>query len=107
MATNILSNPSSAPQTQTISQFQLARYVALQNQIEALKEEQKELADGLMGALSSGAQIEPGTHMAKLRTCERRSVAWKDVVVRVKGREFAEAILATTEPTTYTKLIVR
>ena len=107
MATNILTNPSLTPQTQTISQFQLARYVALQNQIEALKEEQKELADELMGSLSHGARIEPGTHAAKLKTYERRSVSWKDIVIRFKGHEFAEAVLATTEPTTYTKLIVR
>jgi hypothetical protein len=49
MAANILPNPSLVPQTQTISQFQLARYVAPQNQIEALTEEQRELADELLG----------------------------------------------------------
>ena len=107
MATNILSNPASAPQTQTISQFQLARYVALLNQIEALKEEQQELKEELTGALSHGVQIEPGTHTARLSCYERRNVSWKDVVIRSKGAEFADSILATTEPTNYTKLIVR
>ena len=107
MATNILSNPASAPQTQTISQFQLARYVALQNQIEALKEEQQELTEELTGALSHGARIEPGTHTARLAYYQRRNISWKDVVIRFKGAEFADAILATAEPTNYTKLIVR
>jgi len=57
--------------------------------------------------LSHDARIEPGTHTAKLVHYERRNISWKDVVIRFKGAEFADAILATTEPTIYQKLIVR
>ncbi len=107
MATRSLTHPAVAPQQTTITQFDLARYVALGNQIDAMQQDLEQLAERLTGLLSDGAQIEPGTHTARLETYQRRSVAWKDVVVSLKGEDYANAVLAVTEPKTYTKLIVR
>ncbi len=99
MATPILSH--------SISQFQLARYSALSNQLESLKSEQAQLQQQLIAALSSGASVEDGARSASLKACERRSVAWKDVVIRLKGAGYAQNVLAHTKPTSYIKLIIR
>ncbi len=99
MATPILSH--------SISQFQLAHYATLANQIEALKAEQSTLQEQLIAALGNGTEVEAGPHSASLKACERRSVAWKDVVIRLKGSGYASRILSCTKPTTYTKLVVR
>ncbi len=99
MATPILSH--------SISQFQLARYVTIANQIDALKAEQLELEHQLTTALHSGAVVEPGNHTAKLRTTERRNVSWKSVVERLKGAGDVRQVLSHTKPKTFTKLVVR
>ncbi len=101
MATPILSQP------QTITQFDLARYVTMANQIDALKTEQSALEQQLITSLSSGAVVEPGNHTAKLRTTERRNVSWKKVVIRLKSEGYANKVLSATKPCTYTKLVVR
>ncbi len=101
MATPILSQPT------TISQFDLARYATLGNQLEALKAEQSALQEQLIAALGSGAQVEAGAHSASLKTCERRSVSWRSVVERLKGAGYASRILSCTKPTTFLKLVVR
>lgn len=101
MATPILSQP------QTITQFDLARYVTMANQIDALKTEKSVLEQQLITSLGSGAVVEPGNHTAKLRTTERRNVSWKKVVIRLKSEGYANKVLSATKPTTYTKLVVR
>ncbi len=101
MSTPILTQPT------TISQFDLARYTSLANQLEALKAEHSALQQQLTTALSSGATTEPGARSASLKTCERRSVSWRSVVERLKGAGYASRILSCTKPTTYTKLVVR
>ena len=58
MARPIISHP------QTITQFDLARYVTMANQIDALKAEQSALEHQLITALDSGAVAEPGNHTA-------------------------------------------
>ena len=79
MAHPIISQP------QTITQFDLARYVTMANQIDALKAEQSALEHQLIMAIGSGANVEPGAHTAQPNTTERRKVSWKNVVIRLKG----------------------
>ena len=99
--------PSLTQSHQTVTQFDLTRYLSLTNQIETLKREHTDLEQKLIASLSIDAQVEPGTHTAQLKTCERRSVAWKDVVIRLKGSGYASRILSCTKPKTYIKLVVR
>ncbi len=101
MAHPIISQP------QTITQFDLARYVTMANQIDALKAAQSVLEQQLITSLGSGAVVEPGNHTAKLRTTERRNVSWKKVVIRLKSEGYANKVLSATKPSTYTKLVVR
>ena len=107
MATPSLTHPVVSPQQSTITQFDLARFISLGNQIDALQRDLEQLSARLIGQLENGAQLEPGTHIARLESYQRRSVAWKDVVVSLKGEDYADAVLAVTEPKTYTKLVVR
>ncbi len=99
MATPILS--------QTITQFSMARYASLSAQIEALKAEQSQLQQQLIAALQGGVKVEAGARSASLKACERRSVSWRSVVVRLKGAGYAQNVLSHTKPTTYIKLVVR
>ncbi len=101
MATPILSQP------QTLTQFDLARYVSLSTHMDALKAEQSALEQQLSTALDSGCKVEPGAHTAQLKITERRNVSWKAVVIRLKGSGYASRILSCTKPKTYTKLVVR
>ena len=101
MANPIISQP------QTITQFDLARYVTMANQIDALKREQADLESQLITSLDSGCKVEPGSHTAKLRTTERRNVSWKSVVERLKGAGYVQQVLSHTKPKTFTKLVVR
>ncbi len=94
------------PETSQVSQFQLARFVKLSNQLDALKAEQLALEQQLTSSLASGAEVEQGTHTAQLKTTERRNVSWKSVVERLRGAGYARKVLAATKPTNYTRLIV-
>ena len=92
---------------QTVTQFDLKRHVSLSNQIDVLRREHAELEQKLVTSLSNGAEVEPGSHTAQLKTNQRRNVSWKDVVIRLKGSGYASRILSCTKPKTYTKLVVR
>ncbi len=100
--------PSLTQSHQTVTQFDLVRHVSLSNQIDSLKSEHAELERQLIASLSNGAnKVEPGNHTAQLKTSERRNVAWKDVVIRLKGSGYVSRILSCTKPKTFLKLVVR
>ena len=94
------------PQKHTITQFDLARYIKRANQIESLKAEQAVLERDLKLALANGTSVEPGKHLASLKTTARKNVSWKTVVERLRGAGYARKVLAATKPTNYTRLIV-
>ncbi len=92
---------------QTVTQFDLKRHVSLSNQIDALRREHSELEQKLIASLSSGAEVEPGSRTAQLKTTQRRNVSWKNVVIRLKGSGYVSQVLSHTKPKTYIKLAVR
>ncbi len=99
--------PSLTQSHQTVTQFDLKRHVSLSNQIDALKRELSELEQTLLTSLSGGAEVEPGSHTAQLKTTQRRNVSWKNVVIRLKGSGYVSQVLSHTKPKTYTKLVIR
>ncbi len=99
--------PSLTQSHQTVTQFDLKRHVSLSNQIDALRREHAELEQTLTASLSNGAEVEPGSHRAQLKTTQRRNVSWKNVVIRLKGSGYVSQVLSHTKPKTYTKLVVR
>lgn len=90
-----------------ITQKTLARFTSLRNQIEALKDEYQEIKEDLIAQLEDGSQVQKGERVALLQEYERRIVAWKDVVIRLKSEGYANKVLAATKPVGYTKLVVK
>ena len=93
--------------TNTISQFDLARLATLSATLENMRAEYSDLQEYLIHQLSSGGKVEQGARTAFLKSHVRRSVAWKSVVVRLKGEGYANNVLSHTKPTVITKLIVK
>ncbi len=90
-----------------ITQKTLARYTILVNQAEALGQQISELKDDLIDSLNRGIKVEVGPRIAKVKTSERRSVCWKNVVIRIKSFGYAQRVLAATKPISVCKLEVR
>ncbi len=90
-----------------ITQKKMARYTTLANRIEKLRGEFAELKNEIISDLDAGAKPEPGARTAKITQVERRSVAWKDVVLRELGEGYAKRVLAGTKPTFFFKLTVK
>ena len=100
----VVSIPKQFPKP--IEQDELCRILSMRQQIEAIEGKLKAAEADIRSALESGASIGPGVFRASLKTTERRNVAWKSVVERELGQDYAVRVLAATKPDTYTKLIV-
>ena len=65
-----------------ITQKTLAHYATLTNQIQELSAQAATMKSDLIDAINGGAKVQPGERIAEVQTSERRSVSWKEVVVR-------------------------
>lgn len=92
--------------TAAITQGELARILELHRDIERLEVALKSAEQAVRGQLEAGAAVESGLFRAYLKTSERRSVAWKAVVERECGADYAARVLAATKPDTTTQLVV-
>jgi len=92
--------------TAAITQGELARILELRRDIEQLEADLKSAEQEVRGQLEAGASVESGLFRAYLKTNERRSVAWKAIVERELGEEYARRVLAATKPDTTTQLVL-
>lgn len=90
-----------------ISQMTLKKYRQLENQIAELTTQYKEIKDDIIMRLDDGTSVEIGERTADIQSIERRSVSWKQVVIRLKDAAYATRVLAATKPTFFFKLTVR
>ena len=90
-----------------ITQKTLAHYATLINQIESMSKEAKEMKADLIDSLQKGASVQPGERIAEVKTEERRSVSWREVVIRLKSVGYVKNVLANTKPFTIFKLVVK
>lgn len=90
-----------------ITQKELATFATLKNQIEKLTKDYEVLKDKLIDELHAGAQVQEGERYAELKEVERRSVAWKQVVIRLKSEGYANKVLAATKPVVHYRLVVK
>lgn len=90
-----------------ITQKTLAEFATLRNKVEKLKREYADMKEALIENLQAGATVQNGERYAEISDVERRAVAWKEVVIRLKSQGYADKVLAATKPTTYVKLTVR
>lgn len=119
MATSLITQrrvvefPQSAEKIQqTITQAELREFIEFNNLSVQLEERIKTLSLGLRTRLESGAVVEPGIHVASLKENCRRSVSWKDVVIRLAGRlgmdgdAYCSRVLTATKPTRTVSVVV-
>lgn len=92
---------------QKVTQKKMAKYASLGNKIDKLRVEYAELKGEIISDLDAGAKPEAGARTAKIVQVERRSVSWKDVVIRELGDSYAARVLAATKPTFFFKLVVK
>lgn len=117
MATATISAPSAVLQfphvpADHISQTELAEFVGAQKTLEKLEAHVGQLEASLLARFRAGAAVEDGERTAEVKENFRRSVAWKDVVVRLAerlkmdGEAYCARVLAATKPTKTVSLVV-
>jgi hypothetical protein len=89
-----------------ISQATLRCIAARKAKITKLSAELEGLEAQLLADLQGGATVQPGILTARIHEYVRRNVAWKEIVLREQGVEYANRVLAGTKATTYTSAIV-
>ncbi len=91
--------------TEIISQAELTLLLSLRNRLRQVEEQVAEAEQSVKARLEVGAQVEPGTHLARLEEHWRRNVGWKDVVIRLadrlglNGEAYCANVLEHTKPT--------
>ncbi len=92
--------------TDTITQEQRAYILTLKGEIAERKKALEEAETEVQAALEDSVPVESGLLRAFLKIIERRSVAWKRIVERKLGVDYAKRVLAGTKPDKFTHLVV-
>ncbi len=82
------------------------RFAEIRAQIETLQLQVKATELLVLEKLKDGVKVAPGLLTARVKEFSRRNVAWKEVVVREQGQEYAGRVLNATKPKVYTSLVV-
>jgi hypothetical protein len=89
-----------------ISQNLLAQIAKKKSLIEQLQEQVKAAEATVLEQLKAGAPVASGLLTARIKTWQRRNVAWKQVLVREKGEDFVDRVFNGTRPDDYESLVV-
>jgi hypothetical protein len=89
-----------------ITQETLRVIASKRSQIELLQLQIKASELLVLERLKDGVKIAPGLLTARVKTFERRNVAWKEVVVREQGQDYGDRVLNATKPDKYESLVV-
>ncbi len=104
--------PAEAIPVREVSQRELIDLIEASNVLSALTQRVDSLESDIKARLEKGASIEPGVHTAELKEGFRRSVAWKEVVIRfakrlkLDGERYCDKLLARTKPSRSVSLVV-
>jgi len=91
---------------QRITQATLSAILRRRKKISDMQADLEELETALTSDLKAGYEVAPGILVARVKEWERRNVAWKQIVAREKGQEYADRVLAATKPEKYESLVV-
>ncbi len=100
------------PAVESVSQLELEFFLSLRNRLRQVEEQVEAAESDLKARLEAGATVETGVHVAELKENFRRSVSWKDVVVRLaerlklNGEAYCAKVLAATKPTRSVSVVV-
>lgn len=96
-----------------ISQDELIELIEARNAAKQLDELIRTLENGIKSRLESGADVQPGVHIASLKENFRRSVEWKAVAARLAeraglgdGDTYCARVLTSTKPARSVSLVV-
>ena len=95
-----------------ISQEDLEEFILLKRYAREAQAKFDSKEAELREKVEAGAEVEDGVHTAKLKESFRKSVSWKDVVVRLadrlklNGEAYCERVLASTKPSRTISLVV-
>jgi hypothetical protein len=89
-----------------IPQKRLAEILTRRRKIDEQEAKLKQLEEKLLADLKAGASVAAGLLTARVKEWERRNPAWKAVVERELGEEYANRVLAGTRPDKFEKLVV-
>jgi hypothetical protein len=89
-----------------ISQATLAAVIKQRIKVEQAQAKLNDAEGRLTAALKSGSEVQQGLFTARIKEFERRKVGWKAIVVREKGEDYAQRVLAATKPDKYESLEV-
>jgi len=98
--------PMAKKSIRPISQDALRSVAEKKAAIAALEAELKAAEEVVLAALKNGAKVANGLLTARLKTWERRNVAWRAIVEREQGKEYADRVLNATRPEKYEALVV-
>jgi hypothetical protein len=98
----------------TISQKVLQGILKQRQKIETLTKSLAVAEDAVFQSLKGGATVQNGMLAASIKVLERRSPAWKPVLIREidardgegAGERLAARVLAATRPDTHERLVV-
>jgi hypothetical protein len=107
-------NPAvvSFPAPSTVTQLEILSLLSLRGRLSQLTEQVEKAEQSIQARLQSGAMLEPGDHIAKLKENLRRNVSWKDVTIRLAerlkldGELYCAKVLASTKPTRSVSLVI-
>src|SRR5262245_56267885 len=89
-----------------ITQASLRKLLLARKRVAGLEASIKRAEGQLLEQLKAGATVQDGLLAAYVKTWERRSPAWKAIVERELGEDYAARVLSATKPDTFTKLAV-
>jgi len=111
IVSQVVSFPQSTPAAE-ISQGELAELIEARNVAAQLHTQIEQMESGIQARLEAGALVQPGIRVASLKKNSRRTVAWKDVAIRLaerlnlNGDAYCARVLAATKPTASVSLVV-
>ena len=103
------------PGSQTITQTELVLFLSLRGRLQQLQDQVAATEQELKARLEAGAFVQPGDHIARIDERSRRNVAWRKisedladtVFGKSNGAAYCDEVLASTEPTIKTNLVIR
>jgi hypothetical protein len=104
--------PREIPAPQPVTQLELTALLSLRCRLSQIEVQVKQAEQSIKARLEDGCSVEVGDHVASLKENFRRSVAWKDVVVRLAnrlkmdGELYCARVLASTKPTRSVSLVI-
>ena len=79
----------------------------LKERLRLMEESVDKIEKDLIAAVASGADLSQCGYEVSLQTVERRYPAWKEHFISKLGKEAADAVMNSTAPTTFQRVVIK